>query len=296
MSSLFITGASGFIGQHLLRKLDFARFDCVYCLSRNRTPFSPEPRLQVVRGSLLDPTTYASSLAKSDTVVHLAATTGKATVEQHMAVNAHGTEVLIEQCEREGVGNFLFVSTIAVKYQDNANYPYARSKRQAEEALERSRLNYAIVRPTIVVGREGATWKMLSTLASLPLPLVPGTGAVPIQPIYIEDLVDCLLAILAGNRFTREVFELGGPEETTFESFIKRIRFYKYGKDAPVLHVPLRPVTTLLSLLEPVAPIGAGQFSVWSNDGTIQPNQVFRAQAPCMKKIDEMLRQVIENE
>ncbi len=296
MGSLFITGASGFIGSHLLRKLDLGCYDCVYCLSRNRTQFSSDPRVQLVHGSLLDPATYASCLADSDTVLHLAATTGKATAEQHMAVNAQGTQVLIEHCERARVRNFLFVSTIAVKYSDNSHYPYARSKQQAEEALGQSRLNYTIARPTIVVGREGATWRMLSKLASLPLPVILGTGTVSIQPIYIDDLVDGLLAILMGNCFFREIFELGGPEETTFENFIKRIRFYKYGKDAPVLHIPLKPVTALLSLLEPFAPIGVGQLSVLSNDSTIRPNQVFRLQAPCMKNIDQMLRQVIANE
>jgi len=233
-------------------------------------------------------------------VIHLAATTGKARPEQYFRVNAGGTARLIEQCEQKGVKNFLYVSTIAVKFADKTTYPYAQSKQEGESVLKMSRLNYAIVRPTIVIGKKAAVWEALSRLARKRILLMPGDGRVRIQPIHLEDLIDSLLMILSGKHFSNEIFEVGGPEEITFEQFLKRIHYFYYGKDPRVVHIPLKPVMTILSLVEKYLdislPVGAGQFSAFLNDGTIQRNKIFDQLAGRMRDIDRMIQEVISSE
>src|SRR5581483_4431618 len=124
------------------------------------------------------------------------AATGKAASNRFFEVNVRDTERLVEQCERAGVRNLIFTSTIAVRFPDISHYPYAQSKRQAERVLAQSTLNYCIVRPTIVIGRQGATWRALSKIGRLVIPFVVGPGSNRIQPIYLDDLADCLKSIL----------------------------------------------------------------------------------------------------
>ncbi len=299
MSSLFITGHTGFIGSHLLPKIDPAKYENIYCLTR--TPKDMGGRFsapfQVVRGSLDEPQSYASLLAGCDTVVHLAAATGNRAPEEYFKVNARGTERLIKECEQKGVKNFLYVSTIAVKFSEKARYYYAQSKEQGEQAVKKSRLRYAIVRPTIVIGKEADIWKTLSSLARKPVLLMFGDGTTKIQPIYIDDLINCLLVILNENLFSNETFELGGPEKVTFELFLKKIHHLYHQKDPSVVHLPLKPILSVLSFIEDrfrsTLPVSTGQFAAFNNDGTIEVNRIFNQSAPHMKSVDAMLKQVM---
>ena len=277
MSSLFITGATGFIGRSLVSKLDPANYRSVYCLSRAGAAesFATENHIQVVKGDLCEPESYAGALDSCRTVVHLAAVTGKAAREQYFEVNARGAEKLIEQCERSGVENFLYVSTIAVKYPDKSRYYYAQSKELGEAAVKASRLRYLIVRPTIVIGPGGGAWRALSTLARGPLVALPGDGKARMQPIALEDLVACLRTILAENLFTNEILELGGPEALTCEQFLKRIHARYHGKEPTVFRLPLKPLIAMLSVMEKifpsVAPVTVGQLSAFWQDGAAEP-------------------------
>src|SRR5215471_10099588 len=109
MSSLFITGSTGFIGTNLLRRIDHQRYQKIYCLARTQInqPGLPE-NVVFVQGDLADPESYARYLSSCDTVIHLAAATGKAAPDQYFNVNAKGTELLIEQSRLRGVRNFLY--------------------------------------------------------------------------------------------------------------------------------------------------------------------------------------------
>jgi NADH dehydrogenase len=304
MSTLFITGSTGFIGRRLIQKIDPAKYERIFCLTRSGAPTAEDPirdsNVQIIEGDIINADSYAPYLASSDTVIHLAATTGKAAPEQYFDVNARGTQVLVERCQQKGVKNFLYVSTIAVKFRDKTQYYYAQSKELGEQAVKNSGLNYTIVRPTIVIGKEAVIWKTLSKLASKPILLMMGDGATLIQPIYVEDLIDCLFTILSENLFCNETYELGGPEEITFEGLLKRIHCIYFGREPFVLHVPIKPLVGVLNLFEKrfssALPISAGQLSAFSNDGTIERNELFAVAVSKMKTVNGMLTQVISNE
>ena len=207
--SLFITGASGFIASNLLRKLNIKEYKSVYCLSRHEseilTRLSEYDNFKFIKGSIYDAELYEPYLASSDIVVHLAAATGKAGREEYFKVNAEGTKFLINQCIRQGVTKFLFISSISVKFPEVSQYYYAQSKQAAENIVKESGLNYTILRPTIVIGKESPILRSLEKLAKMPVIPIFGTGTSQIQPIYIEDLVDCILYIINENNFMNYV-------------------------------------------------------------------------------------------
>lgn len=302
MDSLFITGATGFVGRALVSKLDPARYQNIFCLSRTGANgvFARDERIRMIKGDLREPESYAGALASRPTVVHLAAVTGKASAEEYFEINTHGTKRLIEQCERSGVENFLYVSTIAVKYTNVDRYHYAQSKKLAEQAVKESRLRYLIVRPTIVIGPGGGPWRPLSKLARGPLVALPGDGQARMQPIALEDLVACLRTILAENLFTNEVIELGGPEALTCERFLRRIHVRYRGKEPAVLRLPLKPIIAVLSVLERIfsnaAPVSAGQLTAFWQDSTAEPvGAPSLAELP-MTGVDQMIDRMMAYE
>jgi NADH dehydrogenase len=303
MKNLFITGASGFVGRRLLEKLAGGNFETIYCLTRSGEIEGLDPasrNIKVISGDVLDPETYAGYLALSDTVLHLAAITGKAKPEEYFSANAEGTRLLVHECERLGTKNFLYVSTIAVKYPDITNYFYAQSKKVGEDAVRASSLRYIIVRPTMVIGKEGAIWLNLGKLANAPFPLIFGRGETRIQPIDVDDLVNVIMSIVTDDNFENQTFDVGGPEIISFGDFIRRIRIEYGGKDRPLIHFPLGPLLKILKVFEryvySLLPINSGQLSSFVYESVGGPNWLQEKYAPAMNSPREMVCKVIEQE
>lgn len=295
---LFITGATGFIGRHLLSQLDTARYSQVYCLSRTperMTDLAAGKRnVSLIRGSLDQVDTYARALDSSATVIHLAAATGKMPPDAYFHVNVRGTQLLIDCCGRAGVENFLYVSSIAAKFPDKRRYYYAASKEAAEAAVRRSGLSHVIVRPTIVMGEDSPTWRRFSRVTGSPVAVILGNGRAAIQPIDVDDLVGCLLSLLEKTPFANETVEIGGPERMSIKEFFQQIHRIRRGHAPWFIHVPLAPVMALLSALErplyPVLPVTAGQLASFHQDGTAAPNRILDQHAPSMKRVRDVLR------
>jgi NADH dehydrogenase len=301
---LFITGSSGFIGSKLVKRLENHSFESVYCLYRNPDGLEgngkTNSKLRLVQGDLCDTDSYVRYLESSDTVIHLAAATGKAPREEYSQINVNGTQVLLDECRRAGVERFLFISTIAVKYKDKTRYYYAQSKEAGEEAVKDSGLKYTIVRPTIVIGDDSTIWKNLAGLSKGSIIPVFGDGKNLIQPIHVEDLVSCIVSILDDNLFSGDTFELGGADIITFEDFLSIIHL-EYSKSKPrFLHIPFIPLKTILSFFEryfySVLPVTVGQLSVFNNNGVIQANDLHDRHVAEMKSIQEMVSIVVRDE
>jgi NADH dehydrogenase len=274
--SISITGATGFIGRRVVKALDGRDVRRVVCLTRGSPPAALEAApCQLVTGDLRNPGSYLDMLAGCDTVVHLAAATGRATASDFAAVNVEGTRALVTASEQAGVRDFLFISTIAVRYPDTRRYPYAESKARAEAAVRDSRLRFTIVRPTIVVARDAPIWQRLVKLATPGVVLMPGRGTARVQPIHVDDMVAALVGMLRDDSFDRATVELGGADVATFEDLLRGIHRRRSGRDPVVVHLPLVPMTAMLYWLErligPALPVTAGQLSAFGNDSVVDP-------------------------
>jgi NADH dehydrogenase len=300
--SLFVTGASGFIGSRLLEVLEPGEFETIRLLSRGSLVVPDSLRevgnVEVVRGDLEDARTYAPFLDAKTTIVHAAAATGSAHPVEYDAANVRGVTALLEACEGHGVRRFLHISTIAVRYPDLEDYPYARSKLEAEALVRSSRLDYTIVRPTVILGPRSPALRNLLRLAAGPALVIPGTGRARLRPIDLDDLVEILLRIVRTSRFHRETFDLGGPEALSCEDLLRRIRRAVRGSKGPVLRLPMGLLLPCLRVLERVwpgaPPISAGQFAVFRFDGVGRFDGSLTALEPRLRDVDSMLARAVE--
>jgi NADH dehydrogenase len=283
--SLFLTGATGYVGRHLLPRLAGRR---VYCLGRTR-PAALPGHAEFLAADLSEGAAYAPALRDCDTVLHLAAATGKARPEEYFRVNAEGTRRLVDECRRAGVPRFLYVSTIAAKFRDQRRYYYAQSKRQAEEIVAASGLAYLIVRPTMVMGKGAPVLEGLRRLAAAPVIPVFGNGRARVQPVSVDDLAAFLSAVPQDWLFDNQTVELGGPEVVSIEDLLLKLR----GARAPVVHLPAGGIAATLGVLErfllPLLPFTAGQIASFVNDGTAAPHPRTGPWRERMRSLDQML-------
>ncbi|MBI4825741.1 MAG: NAD-dependent epimerase/dehydratase family protein [Nitrospirae bacterium] len=295
--SLFITGSSGFISGNFIQKLNLADFEQILCISRKESAvtdsLSKYGNFKFIKGDIFVPELYKEYLPSIDTVVHFAAVTGKAMPEEYFRTNLAATEALLKECVRCGVKNFLFVSSIAVKFPDISRYYYAQSKLKAEELVRKSGLNYSIVRPAIVIGKGSSILESFVKVAKMPLSLIFGNGKTKIQPIYTDDLSECFQHIINEDIFNNEIYELGGPEILTIDEFVTKIAGSYLGRAPKLIHFPLGLLVPVLSVLEKfiysALPFNVGQLSSFRFDGTISENRVFSDMSLHMKNVDEML-------
>jgi len=291
--NLFLTGASGFIGRHLLERMDGSGRATV-CLSRQAKP--EQAGVRWVQGDLEDPTSFSAALEGCEAVVHLAALTGKARAAEYERINVEGTRSLLEASRRAGVKRFLYVSTIATHYPEKRRYPYARSKERAEGLVRASSLEWTILRPTIVLGRDAPIWISLCKLARMPLTPVFGGGKVHVQPVAVRDVADCILTWVRRGRMRGEEIDVGGPEVLSFRDLLGRTRRALRGKQSGLLPVPLKSSMAALSLLEPfflgVLPLTAGQLYAFRYDSTAQPSDFMIQRRDRLMRIDALIEEL----
>jgi nucleoside-diphosphate-sugar epimerase len=170
MTSILVTGGSGFIGQHLVSAL--LRQGRQVRVLDIRSPNSALPEVEYLQGSVLDPTLVEQSVRGVDQVYHLAGHPGmwmpsKADFHE---INCRGTEIVISAARKHGVDRLLHCSTESILFRRSASSdsaedallsadempgPYTRSKMLAEQfAVQAARSGFPVVigTPTMPIG------------------------------------------------------------------------------------------------------------------------------------------------
>ena len=225
MTTVLVTGASGFIGGHLIESL-LARNVRVRCLVRStsQTDHLPHGRIEFVHGDVTRPETLAAGIDGTDVVYHLAGLTCAFSTADLKRVNVQGTYQVARQCALQKKPPVLIVtSSIAATGPARRTVPrretdrpapvshYGRSKLGGERAAARfaDRVPTTIVRPAIVFGpRDHDLLKAFIPIADFGVHSIPGLlDAPPLSLIHVSDLVELLIAVAdRGSRLA------GGPE------------------------------------------------------------------------------------
>jgi NADH dehydrogenase len=151
------------------------------------------------------------------------------------------TETLIRAAEEAGVRRVVHISI--TNAAADSPLPYFRGKGLVEDAIRGSGLSYAILRPSIVFGKEDLLINNIAWfLKKFPYFLIGGTGDYPVQPVYVEDLAE--MAVRAGADDHSLVVDSVGPEVFTYERLVQFIA-ENVGRRVRTVHV--RPGLVLLA-------------------------------------------------
>ena len=217
MSRALVTGASGFVGSHLVESLVRAG-DVVRCLVRPTSDTSLLDTLDVetVVGDISTTSNWSNALRNIDTVYHVAALTRALSSRELLSVNARGTALLAKACAaKPSPPKLVVVSSLSAG--GTSGRPgssgsaalgkpvsnYGRSKRAAELAAARwaSEVPTTIVRPGVVFGpRDRDTAPLFAAIKTLGIHVIPGFNWSPVAVIDVRDLVEMIrLAAFEGK-------------------------------------------------------------------------------------------------
>jgi len=214
-----VTGAFGYTGQYITRHL-LAKGKSVITLTGH--PDRPNPfggQVKAFPFNFDNSTALASSLKGVDVLYNtywVRFSYKKTTFEQAIK----NSKTLIDAAKLAGIRRFVHISITNPSL--NSPLPYFRGKAELEQYLQNSGLSYAILRPTVVFGREDILLNNIAyLLRRFPLFMIPGSGAYRLQPIFVEDLAK--LAVWVGNRNENVIMDAIGPETFTFTELVQII-------------------------------------------------------------------------
>ena len=245
---LLLTGATGLVGRAVLRRLT-ANGEPVRCLVRDPRRLGPDRvRVQIALGDLADPPSFRNALRGVRTVVHLAAAIRDQPTGSIEELNGIATWRMVHAAERAGVEHFLFTSALGATSHDRTRF--LRAKALAERAVRDCDVRHTILAPSIVYA-PGDMFMTLVERVSLVLPVFPvsGRGQALYQPIWADDVADCILAALALPADGSRHFELAGPQTLSHQQIVE-LMLRAAGRPRPTVNIPTPVVSRVLRAVE----------------------------------------------
>ncbi|HEV1996619.1 MAG TPA: NAD(P)H-binding protein [Candidatus Dormibacteraeota bacterium] len=273
---IVVTGANGFVGSHVVRRLAEAGHP-VRAMVRRPGDYHAPAGVEVILGDLTRAETLGDALHGGGALVHAAAITANYKEPYKGAyrqINEVGTSNLMAQAVEAGIDRVVLVSGLGTR--PAAAGTYMATRWGMEEAVRKSGIPYVIVQPSVQFGDDAEFVKALAKIADVS-PVVPAmTGAhTRFQPIWIEDVVTVVEKSLVDDSLLGREVAIGGSEYATFRQIVQTI-LQVSGKKRLVAPLPVAVAKIQAAMLGflPKPPLTSATLELFSFDNTTDLDSV----------------------
>ncbi|MDN4173244.1 NAD(P)H-binding protein [Nocardioides sp. SOB77] len=232
MTSVLVTGATGFVGARLVPEL-LDRGHTVRAMTRR--PDDYDGPGDAVFGDVHDPGTLGEAMTGVDVAVYLVHSLDDDDFERKDADAARGFGLA---AAASGVRQIVYLGGLGS--EDEELSAHLRSRREVERLLAEAGVPVTVLRAAIVVGSGGISWEMTRRLVkNLPAMVVPRWASTRTQPIAIADVVRYLAGVVDVPEAFGRVFEIGGGDQLTYAEMLAQAGSVMHGRRLPIIHVPL---------------------------------------------------------
>jgi uncharacterized protein YbjT (DUF2867 family) len=217
MSELIaVTGASGFIGGHLVRHLRDREYK-VRALVRNPDAVQLDG-VEVERINLTDISDLTNNLRNIDTayyLIHSMKDANKSFAEQ----DRHAAENFAKASEKAGVKRIIYLGGLGEMGEFLSEH--LKSRTEVGKILQSGTVPTTVLRAAIILGPGSASWQMLRQLVErLPLMITPRWVETKCQPIALRDVLGYLHGCLNAPQTAADTFDIGGPDVLTYRQMM----------------------------------------------------------------------------
>ena len=238
-----VTGAFGFTGRHITRRL-LAQGRRVRTLisHRRENPFGA--RVEEAPLDFTSPDSLRASLRGACTLYNtywIRFAHGEVSFDKA----AEKSKKLITAAEEAGIRRIVHISI--TNPSEDSPFPYFKGKALVEKTITQSKLSYAIIRPTVIFGSEGILINNIAwLLRKFPIFAIPGSGDYRIQPVFAEDVAE--IAVSMGHQDDNVILDAVGPEIFTFDELVRMIA-RQINRRTRIIHVRPGLVLVLARLI-----------------------------------------------
>jgi uncharacterized protein YbjT (DUF2867 family) len=236
---VFLTGGSGFVGQHMLRRLlDDGHSVRALVRDPKKAGNFPHGKVDYARGDVVSGAGVVEAMQGCDAVIHLVGIIVEKGANTFAAVHHLGTRNVARAAKRIGIHRFIQMSALGVRADGVA--AYQTSKWKGEEEVRNSGIPYCILRPSLIFGPgDGFVTQMMEMMRKAPLLRpVPGDGKPKYRPIFIDDVTACFARALTAEAATNQTVALGGANELSLNDVLAEIARCA-GVRKTAVHIPL---------------------------------------------------------
>jgi uncharacterized protein YbjT (DUF2867 family) len=242
MSTVLVTGATGFIGRRLVPALLDAGHE-VRAMTRH--PETYDGPGEPVGADVMDADSLRPALEGVDVAVYLVHSLDDPDFERKDAEAARNFSAAAAAA---GVRQIIYMGGLGA--DDGDLSAHLRSRREVEKLLAEPGVPVTVLRAAIVVGHGGVSWEMTRRLAAaLPAMMMPPWASTRTQPISLDDAVAYLVGVLGQKSALGKTFQIGGAEVLTYEQMLRRCAQIQNGRGVATVRVPVpgNPLTDALT-------------------------------------------------
>ncbi len=235
--NILVTGATGYIGRSLVRRLTQFSFS-VNCLVREESLTKlPQNKKAIIRyGDLLDPLSLPSAFEGIDIVFYLVHSLDKKRDFEQSEKRA--AQNFVKAAQKAGVKRIIYLGALG-NSEENALSPHLKSRKEVGNILRGSGIQVIEFQASIIIGSGSLSFEMVRTLSErLPIMIMPKWVSVLAQPICIRDVLEYLMHSIHLETKNNEVFQIGGRDKVSYKDLISTYSF-KRGLKRLLIPIPL---------------------------------------------------------
>lgn len=263
-TTIFLTGATGFVGRHVLAHL-LGRGYRVRCLIRpgREATLPHSDRVEAVPGDVVHEDQCRHAAEGASAAIHLVGIIREVGESTFHHIHIDGTRSVVDACRAAGVTRLVHMSAHGRLAASRSEYQL--TKAAAEEIVRNSGLRWTIFRPSLILGADGEFLQQMVKLVRphwRPIPVL-GDGRYVVQPVAVDDVADLFVRSLEMTVTEEKTYSLGGLSPVTFNDFLDTLSRVVCGQVRPKVHLPMalaRPMVRLAAALTAKAPITPEQL------------------------------------
>ena len=276
MTSKLVTvfGGSGFLGCQIVKYLARAKYRVrVGVRHPDRACFllqlCGDGRIELVHADVSDESTVARAVEGSASVINTVGhyvERGDATFHQ---IHGQGALHVARQAKQAGVERLIHISGLGA--DPGSDSPYVRARGVGESLVKEAFDGVTILRPSVIFGPDDSFLNKLAALArqSPVLPLF-GSGRTRLQPVFVDNVAQACVRVLADPSTACRVYELGGPQVYTYRELVQLV-LGQIGRRKAVIPVPFLvwDILAVVMALHPNPPLTRDQVKLLRQDNVV---------------------------
>lgn len=271
-----VFGGSGFIGRYIVKRLAHKGFIVRVAVRDPEAALFLKPMGAVgqvvpLYASVTDEATVQRATEGADLVVNLVGILAERRRGDFMRIHAEGARRIARLASAADAARLVHFSAIGADPKSRSRY--AASKAAGEQAVREAFQGATIVRPSVVFGAEDMLFNRFAAMARM-LPVMPVIcGSTHMQPVYVGDVADAVMAVLGRSDAVGATYQLGGPRIWQFRELLAYV-LRETGRSRPMLDVPLVLARLQAWFMEwlPGKPLTRDQVRMLQRDSVVSPD------------------------